>query len=111
MKVQELLTQAEFQVLSDSGSADTEISGVFCCDLLSVCMSHLSAGDAWVTVMGNINAVAVAVLTEVACIVLAENTPLDDAALEKAKQQGVTVLRTALPVFEAAKRIDSLRTP
>lgn len=111
MIVRDLFQRAEFTVLSEGEAQDTAISKVFCCDLLSVCMSHLTAGNAWVTVMGNVNAVAVAVLTEAACIVLAEDTPLDDAALEKAKQQGVTVLRTSLPIFEAAKLIDSLHTP
>ena len=110
MTISELAAQTGFQVLSEGEAPDTQISGVFCCDLLSVCMSHLNAANAWVTVMGNVNAVAVAVLTEAACIILAENTPLDDAALEKAKQQGVAVFRTELPIFEAAKRIDSLNT-
>lgn len=108
MTVKQLTESPEVVVLNAGGAMEQQLSGVFCCDLLSVCMSRASAGCAWVTVMGNVNAIAVAVLTDAACIVLAEQTVLDDAALEKAKQQGVTVLRTALPIFEAAKLIDSL---
>ena len=56
MTISELAAQTGFQVLSEGEAPDTQISGVFCCDLLSVCMSHLNAANAWVTVMGNVNA-------------------------------------------------------
>ena len=65
-------------------------------------MSRNPAGSVWVTVMGNVNTIAVAVLTEGGCIVIAEGAQLDETALEKAKQQNVTVLKTDMPVFEAA---------
>ena len=39
---------------------DREIERVFCCDLLSVAMARAPEGCAWVTVIGNANAVAVA---------------------------------------------------
>ena len=44
-------------------------------DLLSWVMSHATAGDAWVTIMSNINVAAVASLTEVACVIFAASNP------------------------------------
>ena len=41
---------------------EKEITGCYCGDLLSWVMSRAKEGDAWLTVMGNVNAVAVAVL-------------------------------------------------
>ncbi|HPU63000.1 MAG TPA: hypothetical protein PK304_02485, partial [Mobilitalea sp.] len=60
---------------------------------------------AWVTVMANINTLAVASLADAACVILAEGSRLDSAAALKAKEQGITVLYTNLPVFEAALKI------
>lgn len=79
---------------------DMKVSKVFCCDLLSVAMSKASEGCAWVTVMGNRNALAVASLADVACIVLAEGATMDEACLEQAKKVGISIFQTDLPVFD-----------
>ena len=84
---------------------DCEVSGVFCGDLLSWVMGRAQEGQAWLTVMGNINAVAVAHLAGTACIVLCENSAIMDDALERAKAQHINILKTSLPVFEAAINI------
>jgi predicted transcriptional regulator len=62
----------------------------------------MPAGSAWVTVMGNINTLAVAALADAACIILAEGSHLDGPAAGKAKEQGIPVFETELPVFDAA---------
>lgn len=102
MTVQELVESGKFKVLNMGGNMDQEISRPFCCDLLSICMSKTPEGAAWVTVMGNINTLAVLSLTDAACIILAEDAAFDQQALAKAKQEEITVLTTDLPVFEAA---------
>jgi len=86
------------------GGGEREISGgIYCCDLLSIVMGRAPAGSLWITVMGNVNAMAVATLADTACVVLAERMPLDAEAVAGAAKGGVTVLRTELPVFEAAR--------
>ena len=45
----------------------------FCCDLLSVAMGKAPAGCAWVTVMGNMNTLAVATLADAACGIAASS--------------------------------------
>ena len=105
MTVTELLNNKAFSALNTE-NPDREIKSVYCCDLLSIVMGRAPADCAWVTVMGNINAVAVAVLADISVIVLAENMQMDATALNKAKAQGVNVITTELPVFDAAKLID-----
>lgn len=95
-----------FETVCEGDNFLREVSEVYCCDLLSITMGRAPAGSAWVTVMANINAVAVAVLCDISCIVVAEGMAVDEAFTAKAEQQGVTVLRTELPVFAAAKEID-----
>ncbi len=59
---------------------DREITTPFCCDLLSIAMGRAPSGCAWVTVMGNMNTLAVAALTDAACVILAEGAVLDEVA-------------------------------
>ncbi len=79
-----------------------ELTKPYCCDLLSIAMGKAPADSVWVTVMGNINTVAVASLADVGCIILAEGSSLDDNALKKAQLENITVLKTKEPVFETA---------
>ena len=108
MTVRDLIEQNLFEVENTGDNPEAEISKPFCCDLLSVAMGKAPAGSCWVKVMANMNTLAVAVLTEVACIVLAEGMKLDDTCLQKAVQQGITVFRTAEPVFDAALKVQRL---
>lgn len=100
MTVKDFAEKSGFTLVAGDGSR--EYTSVYCCDLLSVVMGRAPADCAWVTVMGNMNGVAVAVLADCACIVLAEGMSLDAEAAAKATQQEVAVLRTPLPVYEAA---------
>jgi hypothetical protein len=102
MKVNDLLNSGSFKVLNEGDNPDREISVPYCCDLLSVAMGRMPADSAWVTVMGNVNTLAVATLADSACIILAEGSNLDEPALNKAREQGITVFLTELPIFDAA---------
>jgi hypothetical protein len=105
MKVSELIKKCSFNVLNEGEGSDREILAPYCCDLLSIAMGRMPADSAWVTVMGNINTLAVATLADASCIILAEGSKLDEPALQKAKEQGITVLATELPIFDAALMI------
>ncbi len=102
MTVNDLIDSGIFTLVNTGDFPETPISKIFCCDLLSIAMSRASAGCAWVTVMGNMNTLAVASLSDAACVILAEGVSLDEIAQTKAVQQGITVLKTDLPVFDAA---------
>lgn len=88
--------------------ADADVSGCYCGDLLSWVMGKAKTGDCWLTVMGNINAIAVAVLTECACIILTENAPLDEPARLRAIEQGVPIFQTELSSYKIATEISKL---
>lgn len=107
MKVNELIEKLSLEVLSE-GETDREIMGCYSGDLLSWVMSKAKDGDVWLTVMGNINAIAVAVLCDCACIVLTDKAALDDDARLKAEMQGVTVLRSEKSAYELSVEISKL---
>ena len=102
MTLKEFLNKTDFEVINTGHDTELELTKVFCCDLLSVAMAKNPAGSVWVTVMGNVNTVAVSVLTEGGCIVFAEGAVPDSISIEKAESQGVTLLKTQLPIFDAA---------
>ena len=108
LNVSKLPERAGFKILNKQEQADREVKSVYCCDLLSAVMGRAPADSAWITVMGNINVIAVGVLTDVACVIVADGAEVDERALIKADEQGVTVLSSALPVFETAKIVDIL---
>ncbi len=108
MILSELIEKTDFEVLNEGDFTEVELSKVFCCDLLSFAMARNPSASVWVTVMGNINSVAVVSLTEGGCILLAENAQLDEVALKKAKAEGICILRTKLPVFEAGLTVHEL---
>lgn len=90
------------------GDPDRQVTGGYCGDLLSWVMGCAREGDAWMTVMGNVNAVAVAVLADTACIILTEDSPLDPEAKAKAEAQGVAILRSGENAYHLAVALGKL---
>ncbi|MEE1065443.1 MAG: DRTGG domain-containing protein [Acutalibacteraceae bacterium] len=107
MDIKELVEKLGLDVLCGE-NLEREITGCYCGDLLSWVMSRAQEGDVWLTVMGNINSIGVAVLADVACIVLTENAALDNDALSRAKQNDVVILRTDKNSYQMAAAISKL---
>lgn len=102
------LAQAlDLTVVVAGNGEERQIEEVYCCDLLSIVMGRAPADSAWITVMGNINAVAVAVLADVSCVILSEGMTADDACVQKAIEQEVCILRTDLPTFQLGMKIQA----
>lgn len=82
------------------GSLDKEVSGCYAGDLLSWVMSHAQYGDVWVTIMANINVVAVASLTECACVIMAEGVVPDEEVVRVAKEKDITIFSDSRSTYE-----------
>ena len=87
---------------------EREISGVYIGDLLSWVMGKAQSGDAWITIMSNVNVLAVATLTDCACVVLSEGVELSDEILETAKQKGINIIYTSKSRYEAAIALNQI---
>ena len=101
MTVKELSEMQGFRSVA-MPDGDREISGIYIGDLLSWVMGRAKADDAWITIMSNINIVAVASLADVACIILAEGVNLDSSVTEAARAKGVNIIASQLPAYETA---------
>ena len=106
MKVSELLSNGFEEVTLPDG--DREIDGVYIGDLLSWVMGRASQDNAWITIMSNINVIAVATLADTACVILAENVELPEDVKKQAQMKDVNVLRSPLPIYETAVKLYGL---
>ena len=107
MTVANLIKESGFNTVC-LPSPDREIKGAYIGDLLSWVMGKAEPDNAWITIMSNINIVAVSTLVDVSCIILAENVIPDEDAFKAAKEKGVNIISTALSAYEAAIRISGL---
>ena len=102
LTIQSVISCEDFTPITPIPDPNRVISKPFCCDLLSIAMGKACENACWVTVMANINTLAVATLTDVSCIILAEGAQFDETTLQKAISEEVVVFTTPLPVFDAA---------
>lgn len=83
-------------------------SDVYIGDLLSWVMGRAKSGDVWITIMSNINIVAVATLTDVACVILAEGVTPDESVVQTAKSKGVNIYTSELTAYQLARELAKL---
>lgn len=109
MTVKELQKKLNLSFICNENLAEQKtVTGCYCGDLLSWVMSRATDGDAWLTVMGNVTSVGVAVLADVACIILTENAPADKDAVKRAEENEVIILGTDKNSYQVAVEISKL---
>ena len=105
MNVHELAKRCGFSYFSGKELEGREVGGAYCCDLLSWVIGRAEGDDALVTVMSNPNVMAVAVMADLPCVILAEGVRPDAIALEKAIDNDIIVLSSAEPTYKTAVKI------
>lgn len=81
------------------------VNGVYIGDLLSWVMGKAQSDNAWITIMSNINVIAVASLSDVSCIILSEGVTLDDEIIRVALEKGINVLSSQNSTYEVATKL------
>lgn len=81
---------------------EREIGGVYIGDLLSWVMGRASSDDAWITIMSNVNILAVASLADTSCIILAEGVTLTQDVIDTAIEKGINILSSDKSIFDIA---------
>lgn len=107
MTVAELTKKLELTVFH-FGETERDITGCYCGDLLSWVMGRAQAGEVWCTIMSNQNVAAVAVLSDVACVLLTEGVKPDEDLMKKAQVQDITLLGTERSTYQIAGAISGL---
>ena len=103
MTIKELQEKLNLKTLVDGGEPDRAVTDCYVGDLLSWVMGRAPEDSVWLTVMGNINSIAVATLA-----VLVEDAALDEEARNKAEMHGVTIFGTDKNSYQLAVEISKL---
>ena len=85
-----------------------EIATAYQSDLLSCVMSEGSEKSIWITLINNINIVAVAKLLDIPVIIVTENALPEEATLDRAKTEGVSVFLTTKGNYQVAGELWAL---
>jgi hypothetical protein len=104
--LQMIIDTLELHVLTNTRDFDQLIpeSG-YTSDLLSCVMAGAKKNGIWITLQAHANIVAVAALLELAAIIITENAQADQLTIERANEQGVTLLSTSLSSFAVAGKL------
>lgn len=108
MKLSDLARRLDLKVYAEETALERPVGGGYAGDLLSDVMAHGGKDDLWITIQVHPNIVAVAVLKELAGIVLANGREPAAETLEQARKERVPILGTRMSAFEFAGRLYGL---
>ncbi len=87
---------------------ERDISSGYVGDLLSWVMGKAKDTDAWITIMSNINVLAVASLADVACVVFAEGVMPEQDIIDAAKQKQINLIVSEKSAFDICVIVNEL---
>ena len=108
MKLRDLVEHLDLKVRSAHDSLDREITGGYVSDLLSDVIGNSTEGDVWITLQIHQNIVAVAVMRDLAGIILVSDREPEEETVRKAEQEHVPIMVCSLPAFEVVGRLYTL---
>ena len=102
MKLREIVDRVKLKILCGGEELDREVTGGYSGDMLSDVIANSKSGNVWLTMQAHVNIVAVAVLKELAAIIIVQGRTVAEETLKKAREEKVTILVTEMPAFETA---------
>ena len=108
MKLADLVDQLNLEVRSAPGRLDDEVTGGYASDLLSDVIANGREGDVWVTLQIHQNIVAVAIMKDLAGIILVSGREPEEDTVGKAEAESIPVMVSRLPAFELVGRLYGL---
>lgn len=105
MKLSDLAARLELKVHQGDIRIDRPVGRGYVSDLLSDVIGHCRKDDLWVTMQVHPNIIAVAVLKELAGVILVNGREPAAETLAQADKEGVLILGTRLSAFELVGRL------
>ncbi len=99
MTVQELSDKLKLRALSMPEPERDVLTG-YAGDLLSWVMGRAPEDAAWFTIMSNVNIIAVAMLRDVAAIIVCEGAEIGIDVIERAKEQNINLFVSDRGIYE-----------
>lgn len=104
MKICDLAQRLNMKVLTGEQGCNNQVEEIYTCDLLSLVMSSATKECAWVTVHTHLNIIAVAIMAQIQCIIIPQNIQVEEATINKAKDEGIVILSTEMNAYEVCWR-------
>lgn len=109
MKLPEIIKAIDAEVkVGQELIAEKEVKGGYISDLLSDVMGHAREGELWLTIQTHSNVVAVALLLNLPAVLFTAGQIPEPMTIEKAGEEGIVLLTTAMSTYEAAGRLYAL---
>ena len=108
MNLSDVVQRMNLKVYAGRAELQQTISGGYASDLLSDVMAHGRKDQLWVTLQVHPNIVAVAVLKDLAAIVLVNGREPAADTIEQAEQKKIPILGTPLSTFDFAGKLYGL---
>ena len=81
---------------------EKRISGCFVCDIMSRTMANGFAGMAWITHRADMNALAISVMKDAACLIFPDGVEPEEDVIRRAEMENMPLIRSEKPAFELA---------
>jgi hypothetical protein len=108
MTVREMAEALGLEVMTGDVNLGEPIEAGYVSDLLSDVIANVPENSVWVTVQRHINILGVAKLRNVVAIITPRNLKVETEVVERAKVEGVALLRTGHTAFEISGRLYAL---
>ena len=105
MKVREIVEELDLEVKAGASGLDNEVTGGYSSDLLSDVIANAEKDNIWITLQIHENIVGVAVLKELAGIIIVNGRKPEEETLRKAEEENIPIMVTELPAFEIVGRL------
>ena len=105
MIAKDLTENFGLQVMAGERGMGRRIQGGYCGDLLSDVMANAPLGCVWLTIQGHQNIVAVAVLREMAAIIITGGQKAEEQTLDRADQEDIPIFLSSAPAFDLVGRL------
>jgi|YNPNPStandDraft_1061719.scaffolds.fasta_scaffold22473_3 predicted transcriptional regulator len=111
MIVNQVVHALNLQVVAGAGALNREITGGYCADLLSCVMARARPGNVWVTLQAHSNVLAIAVLLELAAVIITEGVPIAEEVKARADAENIALLATPHTTFWVVSELGRLGIP
>jgi hypothetical protein len=108
MTLKKVVDTLHLSVQCGEDRLDQAVTGGYAGDLLSDVIANSKAGQVWITMQVHVNIVAVAVLKDLAGIIIVQGKKPAEDTLRKANEEHVAIIVSNLSAFETAGKLHSL---
>jgi hypothetical protein len=108
MTLKDVVERLHLSVRTGQDRLEQVVTGGYASDLLSDVIANGKADSVWVTMHTHENIVAVAVLKDLAGIIIVQGRQPAPETLQKAAKEKVAIIVSDLPAFETIGKLSSL---